>query len=65
VKKTIQDKINAIINMAQTSGLDYYAKNKKSTTSAPDSLSQAITNKKDAAIFLAELEACIKLANEE
>jgi len=65
VKKSIQDKINDIKKLAQASSADYPIKEKKSSTRAQDSLSKAIRNKKDADIFLAELEAAIKMAQKQ
>jgi hypothetical protein len=63
VKKEIQDKIDAIKKQAQASKASSTPTRKLSGDG--DSLSNAITNKVDAAIFLAELDALMKLANEE
>jgi hypothetical protein len=65
VKKTIQDKIDDIKKRAEASNEDYSINKKKSSISVQDSLSKAITNKKDADLFLAELEAAIKIAQEK
>lgn len=65
MKKSIQDKINDVKKLAQASSVDYPIKEKKSAVHAQDSLSKAITNKKDADLFLAELEAVIKMAQKQ
>ena len=65
MKKEVQDKIDAIIKQAQTTGSDYYAKYGKSTSTTQDSLSKVIRNKKEADEFLTQLEALIKYAQEK
>ena len=63
MKKSVEDKINEIIKTAQASKVSSTPTRRLS--GEEDSLSKAITNKVDAAIFLAELDTLIKLANEE
>jgi hypothetical protein len=63
VKKEIQDKIDAIKKQAKASKPN--SRPTRRLSGEQDSLSKAITNKVDAAIFLAELDTLIKLANEE
>lgn len=65
MKKTIQDKINSIKKLAQASSVDHSLKKRKSSTTVQDSLSKAITNQKEADLFLAELEAAIKIAQKK
>jgi hypothetical protein len=65
VKKVIQDKLDDIKKLAKASSEDHTLNEKKSSITVQDSLSKAIRNKKDAAIFLAELEAAFKMAQEE
>jgi hypothetical protein len=63
MKKEVQEKIDAIKKQAQAS--------KPSSTRTTrlsgeeDSLSKLITNQREADIFLAELEAAIKLAHKQ
>lgn len=63
MKKEVQDKIDAIKKMAQASKPSSTKTRKLSGDG--DSLSNAITNKKDADMFLAELELAIKMAHEQ
>jgi hypothetical protein len=63
VKKEIQDKIDAIKKQAQASKPS--STQTKKLSGEGDSLSKAITNKKDADMFLAELELAIKLAHKQ
>jgi hypothetical protein len=65
VKDTLQDKINKLKQMAEASKENFSSKGKKTSIEVSDSLARAITNKKDAAIFLAELDAAIKIAQEK
>jgi hypothetical protein len=65
VKKEIQDKIDAIKKQAKASKMSSSGTTTRRLSGEEDSLSKAITNKVDAAIFLAELDTLIKLANEE
>jgi hypothetical protein len=65
VKGNIQDKINGFKKLAKASNVDYSLKEKKISTTVQDSLSKAITNQKEADLFLAELEAAIKIAKEK
>jgi hypothetical protein len=62
MKPTIEDKINAIYKLAESSKGHVSSKPKKMVANTEDSLYKAITNKKDADIFLAELDAAFKLA---
>jgi len=62
VKGNIQDKINGFKKLAEASRVDSSIKEKKGSTTVQDSLSKAITNQKEADLFLAELEAAIKIA---
>jgi hypothetical protein len=63
MKKSIEDKINEIIKMGQASKTS--STQTKKLSGEGDSLSKAITNKKDADMFLAELELAIKLAHKQ
>lgn len=63
MKKIIEDKINELIKTARASKVN--STPTKRLSGEQDSLSKAITNKVDAAIFLAELDALIKLAHEQ
>jgi hypothetical protein len=63
MKKSIEDKINEIIKMAQASKPS--STQTKKLSGEGDSLSKAITNKKDADMFLAELELAIKMAHKQ
>jgi hypothetical protein len=62
MKPTIEDKINAINKLAESSKGYVSSKPKKMVANTEDSLYKVITNKKDADIFLAELDAAFKLA---
>ena len=64
MKQSIQDKINEIKKLAQASSAAYSVKERKNPMAAQDSLVKAIRNQKEADIFLAELEAVIKKAQE-
>jgi hypothetical protein len=63
MKKSVEDKINEIIKMAQASKSS--STPTKKLSGEGDSLSNAITNKKDADMFLAELELAIKMAHKQ
>jgi hypothetical protein len=65
VKDTLQDKINKLKQMAEASKENFSSREKKSSIEVSDSLAKAITNKKDAVIFMAELDAAIKIAQEK
>jgi len=65
VKKSIQDKIDALIKQAKASNLPNSSMENKNSIAVNDSLVKAIRNKKDADIFLAELELAIKMAHEQ
>jgi len=62
VEKKIQNKIDDLIRMARASRPAYTAREEKTTVTGQDSLSKIITTKEEANIFLAELEAVIKMA---
>jgi hypothetical protein len=62
MKPTIEDKINAIYKLAESSKGNVPSKPKKMVANTEDSLYKVITNKKDADIFLAECDAAFKLA---
>lgn len=62
MKKSIQDKIDAIKKQAQASSATYPVKERKRSINVQDSLVKAIRNQKEADIFLEELEAVIKKA---
>lgn len=64
MKQSIQDKINDIKKLAQTSSAAYPVKERKNSIPVQDSLAKAIRNQKEADIFLAELELAIKKAHE-
>jgi hypothetical protein len=64
VKKSIQDKIDAIKKQARASSAAYSVKERKNPMAAQDSLAKVIRNQKEADIFLAELETAIKKAHE-
>jgi len=63
MKKSIEDKINELIAKAKASNIPSTRSGRVS--GEQDSLSKAITNKKDADMFLAELELAIKMAHEQ
>ena len=65
MKGNIQDKINGFKKLAEASRVEYSLKEKKISSTVQDSLSRAITNQKEADLFLAELEAAIKMAREK
>lgn len=65
MKKEIQDKIDAIKKMARNSPLGMSKEGNRNAINVNDSLVKTIRNKKDAAIFMAELEAAIKMAQEQ
>ena len=65
MKETLQDKINKLKQMAEASKENFSSKEKKTAVEVSDSLARSITNKKDAAIFMAELNAAIKIAQEK
>ena len=65
MKETLQDKINKLKQMADASKENFSSKEKKTSIAVSDSLAKSITNKKDAAIFMAELDAAIKIAQEK
>jgi hypothetical protein len=65
VKKSIQDKIDAIKKQAQASSATYPVREMKNPMAAQDSLAKVIRNQKEADIFLAELEAVIKQAQKK
>jgi hypothetical protein len=62
VKGKIQDKINGLKKMAEASRMAYTTREKETSVPGQDSLSKTITTQKEANIFLAELEAAIKIA---
>ena len=62
MNKIIQDKINAIEKLAQKSKGHASSNNKKDAVNTEDSLSRLITNKKEADIFMAELNAASRAA---
>lgn len=51
--------------MAEVSKENFSSKEKKASIEVSDSLAKSITNKKDAAIFMAEHDASIKIAQEK
>lgn len=64
MKQSIQHKIGDLKKLAQASR-NISSNEKKTSIEVQDSLAKAITNKKEASLFLAELEAAIKLAQEK
>ena len=62
MKKSIQDKIDAIKKLAQSADAQSYVKSKKSA-SRQDSLAKVITTQKQADEFMADLETAIRLAH--
>jgi hypothetical protein len=58
----IEDKINAIYKLAESSKGHVSSNPKKMVANTENSLYKVITNKKDADIFLAEVDAAFKLA---
>ena len=65
MKKSIQDKIDAIKKQARESSAAYSVKERKNPMAAQDSLAKVIRNQKEADVFLAELEAVIKKAQKK
>lgn len=51
--------------MAEASKGNFSLKEKKASIEISDSLAKSITTKKDAIIFMAELDAAIKIAQEK
>jgi hypothetical protein len=65
VKTSIQEKINGIKKLAESSGGDFSVKGKKTSSEQnEDSLAMIITNEKEANNFRADLHASIKMAQE-
>lgn len=62
MKQSIQDKINGLKKLAQTSPLEPSPKNKKTSITATDSLAKVIRTQKEADAFMADLETAIKMA---
>jgi hypothetical protein len=65
VKDSLQDKINKLKQMAAASKENFSSTGKKTSIEVRDSLAKAITTKKDAVIFMAQLDAAIKIAQEK
>ena len=62
MKQSIQDKINNLKKLAETSPLKPSPKDKKSSITAGDSLAKVIKTQKEADAFMADLETAIKMA---
>lgn len=61
MKRSIQNKIEQIQSLAKSQHLSSAGSSVRST-SVNDSLAEAIRNEKDATLFMAELDAVIKIA---
>jgi hypothetical protein len=64
MKARVQDKINSIKKLANSS-VKANDGQRKDSYDSNDSLSQVIRNEKEASIFLAELDAAIKIAQKK